>query len=243
MRSDSSTPRRTGALQAKVNHSGMSSLSSLSSPPPDPRLVCSLCLRLLSDPVTVPCGHNFCRSCLSSLWGRGADAGGRGGRCPRCGATFSPTQALTTDAALLELLRGVKSVSLTPSAPPLDGFQHATFDLSAFQPEGEHGERLLGKTHKTLAQQISQKESERHILHNAMKDYHRAVKAALKDCSGIFSELQEVVERGRVQMKHIIRAQEQAEMTRAENHLKQLEQELVELRSREPRAAAGEGDV
>jgi hypothetical protein len=25
---------------------------------------CALCLSLLYDPVTIPCGHTFCRNCL-----------------------------------------------------------------------------------------------------------------------------------------------------------------------------------
>ncbi|KFO78423.1 E3 ubiquitin/ISG15 ligase TRIM25, partial [Cuculus canorus] len=31
-------------------------------------LTCSICLCLFSSPVTVPCGHNFCSSCLELSW-------------------------------------------------------------------------------------------------------------------------------------------------------------------------------
>ncbi|KFP01425.1 Nuclear factor 7, brain, partial [Calypte anna] len=31
-------------------------------------LTCAICLCLFSNPVTVPCGHNFCRSCLDLSW-------------------------------------------------------------------------------------------------------------------------------------------------------------------------------
>ncbi|XP_019415731.1 PREDICTED: LON peptidase N-terminal domain and RING finger protein 1-like isoform X2 [Lupinus angustifolius] len=38
---------------------------------------CTLCLKLLHEPVTTPCGHSFCRSCLFQSMDRG-------NRCPLC---------------------------------------------------------------------------------------------------------------------------------------------------------------
>ncbi|KAL7098865.1 hypothetical protein ACP275_09G045500 [Erythranthe tilingii] len=38
---------------------------------------CTLCLKLLYEPITTPCGHSFCRSCLFQSMDRG-------NRCPLC---------------------------------------------------------------------------------------------------------------------------------------------------------------
>ncbi|XP_067914721.1 E3 ubiquitin/ISG15 ligase TRIM25-like [Heterodontus francisci] len=50
-------------------------------------LTCAVCLDLFREPVTAPCGHNFCRACLAQFW-----AGDRrrllGFTCPQCRAHF-----------------------------------------------------------------------------------------------------------------------------------------------------------
>jgi hypothetical protein len=40
-------------------------------------LDCTLCLKLLYNPITTPCGHSFCRSCL-------LQALDHGNKCPMC---------------------------------------------------------------------------------------------------------------------------------------------------------------
>uniref|UniRef100_A0ABM5FHF4 RING-type E3 ubiquitin transferase n=1 Tax=Pogona vitticeps TaxID=103695 RepID=A0ABM5FHF4_9SAUR len=44
---------------------------------------CSICLDYFKDPVTIECGHNFCRACLTQSW-----EGSEGGEvsCPQCRA-------------------------------------------------------------------------------------------------------------------------------------------------------------
>ncbi|XP_075296902.1 E3 ubiquitin/ISG15 ligase TRIM25 [Opisthocomus hoazin] len=68
-------------------------------------LTCSVCLCLFCSPVTVPCGHNFCASCLELTW-----AGlSRNFSCPQCRATFASRPQLQKNTVLcrvVEQLRG-----------------------------------------------------------------------------------------------------------------------------------------
>ncbi|XP_066567804.1 tripartite motif-containing protein 16 [Amia ocellicauda] len=83
---------------------------------------CSVCLDTLRDPVTIPCGHSYCRGCIEKHW----DQGGRGGlySCPQCRQTFKPKPVLSRNTMLAELVEKVKTVGLGPSCSPPLLFHH-----------------------------------------------------------------------------------------------------------------------
>uniref|UniRef100_A0A8C2CSR0 Uncharacterized protein n=1 Tax=Cyprinus carpio TaxID=7962 RepID=A0A8C2CSR0_CYPCA len=47
-------------------------------------LQCSICLDVFTDSVTIPCGHNFCRTCLNKSWTNTKTC-----FCPLCEEQFS----------------------------------------------------------------------------------------------------------------------------------------------------------
>uniref|UniRef100_A0A672YXN7 RING-type domain-containing protein n=1 Tax=Sphaeramia orbicularis TaxID=375764 RepID=A0A672YXN7_9TELE len=105
------------------------------------RLCCSICLELFKDPVTIPCGHSYCMSCLTDLWDHEQTCS-----CPQCRASFSPRPSLGRNNLLVEMLQSFRALKLSaaPSAPPLYqeeySFEHPTFDVSSVQPERTDGE-------------------------------------------------------------------------------------------------------
>uniref|UniRef100_A0A3P9MMY0 RING-type domain-containing protein n=1 Tax=Oryzias latipes TaxID=8090 RepID=A0A3P9MMY0_ORYLA len=48
---------------------------------------CSVCLGLLEDPTTLPCGHSYCLSCIRTYWSKGNQR--RTPSCPQCRRTFT----------------------------------------------------------------------------------------------------------------------------------------------------------
>ncbi|XP_044872114.1 RING finger protein 112-like [Mauremys mutica] len=49
-------------------------------------VTCSICLDILEDPVSIECGHNFCRGCLTAHW---SGVSAWGSQCPECRAPCS----------------------------------------------------------------------------------------------------------------------------------------------------------
>ncbi|XP_057274594.1 E3 ubiquitin/ISG15 ligase TRIM25 [Pezoporus wallicus] len=64
-------------------------------------LTCSICLCLFSSPVTVPCGHNFCASCLQRFWAGVSE----NFSCPQCRATFMGRPQLQKNTVLCRLVQ------------------------------------------------------------------------------------------------------------------------------------------
>lgn len=92
---------------------------------PDGPFGCPICLDILKDPVTVPCGHNFCQGCLGKLRGRtgppdgGAAAGGAAAaRCPLCQEPFPAALRLRKNRALCEVLPLLGAAG--PASPPVE---------------------------------------------------------------------------------------------------------------------------
>ncbi|KAI4904996.1 hypothetical protein NFI96_023499, partial [Prochilodus magdalenae] len=81
------------------------------------QFVCPVCLDLLKDPVTTPCGHNFCMVCINGCW----DQDDQGGvySCPQCRETFAPRPVLRRNNMMVEMLEKMKkSPELQAAAPP-----------------------------------------------------------------------------------------------------------------------------
>ncbi|CAL8406984.1 unnamed protein product [Arctogadus glacialis] len=60
---------------------------------------CSICLDVFSSPVSTPCGHNFCRTCITKYWDEQVKY-----KCPVCNKLFDTRPDLQVNTLLSEMV-------------------------------------------------------------------------------------------------------------------------------------------
>uniref|UniRef100_A0A8C9Y2K1 Bloodthirsty-related gene family, member 30 n=1 Tax=Sander lucioperca TaxID=283035 RepID=A0A8C9Y2K1_SANLU len=96
--------------------------------PPDlfseQELTCSICLDLFNQPVSTPCGHNFCQACIGGYWASGAAC-----TCPLCKRQFDERPQLSVNKVFALIAEKFKLSRYAPAA--------AQDDLFVAEPPGE----------------------------------------------------------------------------------------------------------
>ncbi|XP_068458610.1 E3 ubiquitin-protein ligase TRIM21-like isoform X2 [Clinocottus analis] len=62
------------------------------------QFLCSICLDVFTDPVTIPCGHNFCKACITQHWKVNVSS-----QCPNCNKRFSTRPELKVNTFISEM--------------------------------------------------------------------------------------------------------------------------------------------
>nr|XP_033944168.1 E3 ubiquitin-protein ligase TRIM21-like isoform X3 [Pseudochaenichthys georgianus] len=67
--------------------------------PSEDQFFCTICLDLFTDPVTIPCGHNFCKDCIEEHWDTSYWC-----QCPMCNIQFYTRPELHVNTFISEMV-------------------------------------------------------------------------------------------------------------------------------------------
>ncbi|XP_032364738.1 E3 ubiquitin-protein ligase TRIM21-like [Etheostoma spectabile] len=62
------------------------------------QFLCSICLEVFTDPVSTPCGHNFCKTCINKHWDTDVPY-----QCPNCKEVFNIKPELKVNTFISEM--------------------------------------------------------------------------------------------------------------------------------------------
>uniref|UniRef100_A0A8C1EC17 Tripartite motif-containing protein 16-like n=1 Tax=Cyprinus carpio carpio TaxID=630221 RepID=A0A8C1EC17_CYPCA len=82
------------------------------------QFICSVCLDRLKEPVTIPCGHSYCMSCITDCWGQKEQEPPY--CCPQCRESFSQRPLLKKNTLIAEMMETLQKTSLQTAAVECD---------------------------------------------------------------------------------------------------------------------------
>uniref|UniRef100_A0A667WR96 Uncharacterized protein n=1 Tax=Myripristis murdjan TaxID=586833 RepID=A0A667WR96_9TELE len=72
------------------------------------QFLCSICLDVFTEPVSTPCGHNYCKACITGYWDTHPLT-----QCPLCKETFHRRPELRVNTGFREIVEHFKKMSLS----------------------------------------------------------------------------------------------------------------------------------
>uniref|UniRef100_A0A3B1JHI1 Uncharacterized protein n=1 Tax=Astyanax mexicanus TaxID=7994 RepID=A0A3B1JHI1_ASTMX len=275
---------------------------SSSSPLSEDQFQCSICLDVFTDPVSTPCGHNFCKSCLTQYWNSTQHC-----HCPLCKEKFTKRPEMKINTTLREVADHFKKKSVLDkpevlcdicTGEKLKAFKSclncgATFCKTHLEPhsfgtlknhklidpvenledyicqkherplelfcrddqmcvcrfctetdhknhntvpiEEESGEKKtqMGKTQTEVQQMIQDRLKKIKEIKHSADIRKRNTEKEISDSVKVFTALMRSIERSQAELLEVMEEKQKAAERQAEEFIKDLEQEITELKRRD----------
>ncbi|XP_054475431.1 E3 ubiquitin-protein ligase TRIM39-like isoform X1 [Anoplopoma fimbria] len=266
------------------------------------QFLCSICLDVFTDPVAIPCGHNFCKTCITQHWDVNVQC-----QCPNCKDVFNTRPELQINTFISEMaahsseqqaakpgevpcdvctgtkLKAMKSClvclvsycethlepHLTTSGlkrhqliDPVENLEdrmctehdkllelfcktdqmcvcmlctvsdHKTHDVVPLKKEYEGKKAELGKTETEIQQMIQKRRLKIQEIKHSVELSEEDADREIADGVQVFTALKESVERSQAELIDTIKEKQRKTEKQAEGFIKELEQEICELKKR-----------
>ncbi|KAI5614186.1 tripartite motif-containing protein 16 [Silurus asotus] len=204
------------------------------------QFICAVCLDLLKDPVSIPCGHSYCKVCINGCWNQEDMKSIYS--CPQCRETFTPRPVLLVEACvdLQEKICSQHDKLMEIYCRTDQSFicylcmtdEHKGHDTVSTTAERSKKQNELKEEQIKSQQKIQEKQKKVQELKQTVNTIKLRSQAAVDDNEKIFNEMISSLVKRRSEVTELIRVQEKAKLSRAEQHLKYLEQEIADLQRR-----------
>ncbi|XP_067435779.1 E3 ubiquitin-protein ligase TRIM39 isoform X1 [Thunnus thynnus] len=147
---------------------GMATTGNLS----EEQVHCSICLDVFTNPVSIPCGHNFCQSCILGYWKTSPLY-----QCPMCKKSFYKRPDISVNTVLREIAEQFKEIRVKSVKGNLskeeeeEGKVEKEKKWTMERRKKEDEEKLLEKDQKKqLLEELKQKQEEERRKKEASKE-------------------------------------------------------------------------
>uniref|UniRef100_A0A4W5Q1J3 Uncharacterized protein n=1 Tax=Hucho hucho TaxID=62062 RepID=A0A4W5Q1J3_9TELE len=212
------------------------------------QFLCSICLDVFTEPVSTPCGHNFCKACISGYWDTTDLC-----QCPMCKSTFCTRPELNINTSclecqtsfypvenledrmckkhdrLLELFCRTDQTCVCQFCIETDHKNHHTIPL-----EKEFGEKKaqLVKTERQTRQMIQERLEKVQKIKRSVEFSKKDTQRVMTDSLQVFTDLMHSIEKSKKELIEEVEEKQKAAENQAEGFIEELEQEITDLRRR-----------
>ncbi|XP_008420804.2 uncharacterized protein LOC103472753 [Poecilia reticulata] len=138
-----------------LRRAGMATTGNLS----EEQVHCSICLDVFTNPVSIPCGHNFCQTCILGYWKTSPLY-----QCPMCKKSFHKRPDISVNTVLREIAEQFKQIRVKTTEVK-GSEEESTVKTKKWTMERkvkEDEERLLEKGQmQNLMEELKQKQEEK----------------------------------------------------------------------------------
>ncbi|XP_037401746.1 tripartite motif-containing protein 16-like isoform X2 [Pygocentrus nattereri] len=286
-------------------------MASSSSVLSEDQLQCSICLDVFTDPVTTPCGHNFCRVCLKECWDSSSRckcplcmeeffrrpelrvntfisglatqfkksvqvkssrapekrpskvkkvlcdycSEGAVKSCLDCGVSYCETHLMPHKTAvklkkhkMMDPVENLEDYSCQKHERPLELFcrddqmyvcqfctetDHKAHSTVPIEEEGREKKTKLMKTQVEVQQMIQDRLKKTEEIKQSVKLNKKSSEKEKADSVEVFRALLHCIERSQAELLEVMEEKQKAAERQAEEFIKELEQEITELKRRD----------